>query len=82
MRGGRIFSHALFLDTEKVSTQAEESRMFEFWSIMCLVIGLPIIFWFAKVVDSKSDWDEDLDDTDVQPLLGVVAPKKKDEEEK
>ena len=56
--------------------------MFEFWSIMCLVIGLPIIFWFAKVVDSKSDWDEDLDDTDVQPLLGVVAPKKKDEEEK
>lgn len=56
--------------------------MYEFWSIVCVVVGLPIIFFVAKVVDSKADWDEDLDDTDVKPLLGVVAPKKKEEEEK
>jgi hypothetical protein len=46
------------------------------------LVGLPILFFVAKAVDSKSDWDEDLDDTDVKPLLGVVAPKKEEEKDK
>lgn len=59
--------------------------MYEFWSIFCIVVGLPLIFWVAKVVDSKSDWDKDLKDTDeeeISALLGVVMPKKEEKEKK
>jgi len=48
-------------------------------------VGLPLLFWLAKVVDSKSDWDEDLKNTDeeeISALLGVVMPKNKEKEEK
>lgn len=54
----------------------------EFWSIVVLITGLPLIIWLAYAVDKQSDWDEDYPEDEVKPLLGVVAPKKKEEEEK
>lgn len=59
--------------------------MYEFWSVFCVVVGLPLLFWFAKVVDSRSDWDKDLknaDEEEISALLGVVMPKNEEKEEK
>lgn len=59
--------------------------MYEFWSILCIVVGLPLIFWLAKSIDSRSDWDKDLKNTDeeeISTLLGVVMPKTDEKEEK
>jgi len=56
--------------------------MFEFWSIVVLVVGLPLIAWLAWVVDHRSNWLDEDEDTRIQPLLGVVAPKTKEKEEK
>jgi hypothetical protein len=54
----------------------------EFWNIVVLITGVPLLVWFAYVVDKKSDWDEDYPEDEVKPLLGVVAPKNDKEEEK
>ncbi len=56
--------------------------MSEFWTIVFVAVGFIVIVLLAVAVDSKSTWDEDLDDTEVRPLLGVVAPKKEEKEEK
>jgi hypothetical protein len=53
-----------------------------FWEIALLIAGVPVLVWLAYAVDKKSDWDEDYEDTEVRPLLGVVAPKNDKEEEK
>ena len=53
-----------------------------FWEIALLVSGVPLLVWLAYAVDKKSTWDEDLEDEEVRPLLGVVAPKKEEKEEK
>ena len=54
----------------------------EFWSIVVLITGLPIIIWLAWAVDRHSNWDEDYPEDEVKPLLGVVAPKNDKKEEK
>jgi len=56
--------------------------MFEFWSIVVLVVGLPLIAWLAWVVDHKNDFFDNEDEDEIKPLLGVVAPKTKEKEEK
>ena len=53
-----------------------------FWEIALVVLALPTIIVLAILVDKKSDWEEDLEDEEVRPLLGVVAPKKEEKEEK
>lgn len=56
--------------------------MFEFWSIVVLVVGLPLIAWLAWAVDHNNDFFDNEDEDEIKPLLGVVAPKKKEKEEK
>jgi len=68
--------------TEKQPTQAEEEHIMGFWEIALLIAGVPVLAWLAYAVDKKSDWEEDLEDEEVRPLLGVVAPKKEEKEEK
>jgi capsular polysaccharide biosynthesis protein len=68
--------------TEKQPTQAKEESIMSFWEIALAVLALPTIIVLAILVDKKSDWEEDLEDEEVRPLLGVVAPKKEEKEEK
>jgi hypothetical protein len=60
----------------------ESNKMFEFWSIVVLVVGLPLIAWLAWAVDHKNDFFDNEDEDEIKPLLGVVAPKTKEKEEK
>ena len=53
-----------------------------FWEIVLVFLCLPFIIVLAIFVDKKSTWDEDLEDDEVRPLLGVVTPKKEEKEEK
>jgi hypothetical protein len=63
-------------------TQVKKEYSMEFWSIVILITALPLLLWLAWAVDKKSDWDEDYPEDEVKPLLGVVAPKKEEKEEK
>lgn len=53
-----------------------------FWEITLLVTAVPVLVWLAYAVDKKSTWDEDYQDEEIRPLLGVVTPKKEEKEEK
>jgi capsular polysaccharide biosynthesis protein len=53
-----------------------------FWELVLVFLFLPVIIVLAIFVDKKSTWDEDLEDEEVRPLLGVVAPKNDKKEEK
>lgn len=54
----------------------------EFWSIVLLVAGFLLIVWLAWAVDHKVDFFDNEDEDEIKPLLGVVAPKKEEKEEK
>lgn len=54
----------------------------EFWSIVVLITGLPLIIWLAWAVDHKVDFFDSEDEDEIKPLLGVVAPKNDKKEEK
>jgi hypothetical protein len=56
--------------------------MFEFWSIVVLVVGLPLIAWLGWAVDRHNEFFDNEDEDEIKPLLGVVAPKTKEKEEK
>lgn len=53
-----------------------------FAEFMVVLIGLPIIIALAVLVDKHDKFLDGEEDTDIQPLLGVVQPKKQDKEEK
>jgi hypothetical protein len=53
-----------------------------FWELVLVVLFLPVIIVLAIFVDKKSTWDEDYQDEEIRPLLGVVTPKKEEKEEK
>ena len=54
----------------------------EFWSIVVLITGLPLLVWLAWAVDNKTEFFDNEDEDEIKPLLGVVAPKKEEKEEK
>jgi hypothetical protein len=53
-----------------------------FLDILVMIIALAVICWLAYAVDKGSDFTEDLENEEIRPLLGVVAPKNDKKEEK
>jgi hypothetical protein len=56
--------------------------MFEFWSIVVVVVGIPLLAWLSWAIDNRSEFLDNEDEDEIKPLLGVVAPKTKEKEEK
>jgi hypothetical protein len=63
-------------------TQVRSSKMFEFWSIVVVVVGIPLLAWLSWAIDNRSEFLDNEDEDEIKPLLGVVAPKTKEKEEK
>jgi hypothetical protein len=56
--------------------------MFEFWNIVIVVVGILLIAWLSWAIDNRSEFLDNEDEDEIKPLLGVVAPKTKEKEEK
>jgi len=63
-------------------TQVRSNKMFEFWSIVVVVVGIPLLAWLSWAIDNRSEFLDNEDEEEIKPLLGVVAPKTKEKEEK